>query len=263
MDTENPIFFNMSGIYQKQEFYQEAVRNNAYVVQGTAMKGTDCYCDDEAVRRLEEAIKKHSPKGIHYIDSGNYHYISYLWLKKIEMPLELILFDHHPDMQHSLFGDILSCGGWVESALKTCGFLKRILCIGVNEQLLSEEMINRSTVTFLSKQQLEQEDVCGVIQQWLSMKEDHAVKELPVYISIDKDVLSEEVVKTNWDQGTMQMETLLTALQCIFGKRRVIGMDICGEPFNDENVSEEELKKSSMVNSQFMYFINNLEKNQR
>lgn len=260
MDIGNPIFFNMSGIYQKQEFYQEAVRNNAYVVQGTAMKGTDCYCDDEAVRRLEEAIKKHSPKGIHYIDSGNYHYISYLWLKKIEMPFELILFDHHPDMQHSLFGDILSCGGWVENALKSCSGLKRVLCIGVNEQLLKEEIISSGNVTFLSKQQLEQENLCSVIEQWLSMK-DHVVKELPVYISIDKDVLSEEVVKTNWDQGTMQMETLLTALQCIFGKRKVIGVDICGEPLNDEKVSEEELKKSSMVNSQFMHFINNLEKN--
>lgn len=259
MDFKKITFFNMSGIYQKQEFYRQAVKEYAHVIQGQHIKGTDCYCDDEAAKLLAQNIENEDECGIHYLDSGNYHYISYLWLKKIAVDFELILFDNHPDMQPSLFGDILSCGSWVKDALSACSSLKHVWCIGVNDELLTDDMLQNERVTFISRQQLEK----GSFSELINEITKEPKGQLPVYISVDKDVLSESEVATNWDQGTLSTEQLFTILQRLFDKRRVLGMDICGEPANEDLVSEEVLRKTSELNSQFMYFINNLEKNER
>jgi hypothetical protein len=50
---------------------------------------------------------------------------------------------------------------------------------------------------------------------------------LPVYLSIDKDVLSAEVVRTNWDQGRLLDQHLLEAIALFRG--RIIGSDVNGE----------------------------------
>lgn len=255
--VKNVFFFNMSGIYQREEIYKKAAAKHAHIIQGQHIKGTDCYCDDEAVKLLEENIGNESENGIHYLDSGNYHYISYLWLKKIERPFELVLFDNHPDMQPSLFGDILSCGGWVKDALEKCDCLKHVLCIGVNEELLSEEMKQNENVTFISRQRIEKKN----LNELISMIAKEHYKRFPTYISVDKDVLNENEIKTNWDQGTLTKEQLFAVLRYIFSECEVLGMDICGEPSEEDG--REVINKSSELNSQFMYFINNLEKNER
>lgn len=258
MDKQ-PLFLNLSGIYQRQEFYRKAVMGGADVIQGMAFAGTDCYCDEQAVKLLEENMQKYRLEGIHYLDSGNYHYISYLWLKRIDVPFELIYFDNHPDMQHSLFGDILSCGGWVKTALTDCTNLIRVLCIGVDETLLTEEMQEDDRVTFVPKQQIGDGEsgktLCGRIDAWFRAGQG---ARLPVYISVDKDVLAEQEVKTNWEQGSMTKETLFAALSVIAEERKILGMDICGEPSGNETLLEKDLELSSQINQQFMHFINNL-----
>lgn len=50
-----------------------------------------------------------------------------------------------------------------------------------------------------------------------------------VYISIDKDVLSEDDAVTNWDQGNMRLEQLLELIEHIAMDRNICGIDICGE----------------------------------
>jgi hypothetical protein len=50
-----------------------------------------------------------------------------------------------------------------------------------------------------------------------------------VWISIDKDVLPEDEVVTNWDQGHMPLDALLAFLDAIRSRKRIIGADICGE----------------------------------
>jgi len=49
----------------------------------------------------------------------------------------------------------------------------------------------------------------------------------PVYLSIDKDVLSPRVVQTNWDQGVLTEETLIEAVR--FLKPRLLAADVTGE----------------------------------
>lgn len=81
----------------------------------TSLEGTSCYLDPEAAKTIASAIEDQPLKAIHWIDSGDYHYLTALWLNKLERPAELLLLDHHPDDQAPAFGeDLLSCGGWVE-----------------------------------------------------------------------------------------------------------------------------------------------------
>jgi hypothetical protein len=49
----------------------------------------------------------------------------------------------------------------------------------------------------------------------------------PLYLSIDKDVLSESVARTNWDQGRMLLDDLLSIIDA--AAPRIIGSDITGE----------------------------------
>lgn len=87
---------NFTGIYESETFYRhESVR----WLDCRRIKGTNCYCDEEAERELAELIAPYPPSGIHFIDSGNYHYMTKLWTDKLTAPFDLILIDHHPDMQ--------------------------------------------------------------------------------------------------------------------------------------------------------------------
>lgn len=49
----------------------------------------------------------------------------------------------------------------------------------------------------------------------------------PLYLSIDKDVLSAADVQTNWDQGVMRLGELLAAVKMLRG--RLVGTDVVGE----------------------------------
>ena len=83
--------------------------------------------------------------------------------------------------------------------------------------------------------------------------------DLPLYISIDKDVLRKEDARTNWDQGGLALEQLLKWLELAFEKRKVIGADICGEnpPDTARPVSGEDLQINSRTNRELLSFLKN------
>jgi hypothetical protein len=45
---------------------------------------------------------------------------------------------------------------------------------------------------------------------------------------VDKDILDKSEVATNWDQGNMLLDVLITILENISENRTVLGADICG-----------------------------------
>ena len=104
-DSRILVIMNFSGVYEAEGFY----KNHGYVwVDCKDIKGTNCYCDEEGENAIREAIRELGPEGIHFLDSGNYHYVSKIWLEKIAEEFELLVLDHHTDMQPPMFGDILS-----------------------------------------------------------------------------------------------------------------------------------------------------------
>ena len=98
MSEQIPLIMDFTGVYRDEPFFMQ---HDFRWLDCRDLRGTSCYCDEEAVKQLRERMAAYSPCGIHLIDSGNYHYVSKLWTDRLERPFSLVLFDHHPDMQPS------------------------------------------------------------------------------------------------------------------------------------------------------------------
>ena len=74
--------------------------------------------------------------------------------------------------------------------------------------------------------------------------------DLPIYISVDKDVISENEFISDWDQGIMPVSTLIKELKCLRDNFRIMGVDICGEPdiCDDINISLSNNINKELVN---------------
>ena len=51
-------------------------------------------------KRSERGLNRMELPGIHFLDSGNYHYVTGIMTEQIKQGFSLILFDHHTDMQN-------------------------------------------------------------------------------------------------------------------------------------------------------------------
>ncbi len=173
----------------------------------SALEGTNCYCSEDSARAIRERIAGLPLHAVHAIGTGDYHYISLFWLERIGEPFQLVLFDHHPDDQPGAFdGGLLSCGSWVREARRL--------------PMLRADRWIRDAEDFPALAEL---------------------PDLPVYLSIDLDVLSEEYARTDWDQGRMTLEELKEALRAVIGARRIIGVDLCGGNTPEKGASPDDL----------------------
>ena len=211
------IVMNFTGAYMMEDF---AGNPHFIHLDCTHIIGTDCFCSLEGEKRIKNLIAPFGPEGIHFIDSGDYHYITKFWTDKIKYPFSLVLFDHHTDMQVSQIKDMLSCGNWVLDMMENNSFLQHVILFGVPEN--KEEDIRKAYPDKVRVYDVEEMQRMQSSVHLFSMKE-------PVYISIDKDVLNTEAAETNWDQGTLSMKSLQKALYLFLNKEKVIGIDICGE----------------------------------
>lgn len=204
--------------------------------------GTNMYCAKEAEQEIRRRLINLGPEGIHFLDNGNYHYVTKLFVEKIHHPFSLVLFDHHSDMQQPMIHDLLSCGSWAGELLRGNPWLQQLILVGPGVQ--SGKDIPRDLwekVVFISMQEIEEDDMEEEIKK--------IRLDLPAYISIDKDVLDRYSARTNWNQGTMSFETLERLLTDVFVSQHVIGVDICGEcdlsePFG-ELVEDERINNST------------------
>ncbi|MCR4798064.1 MAG: arginase family protein [Lachnospiraceae bacterium] len=211
------VYMNMSGVYD----------GNEGVLDCRDITGTNCYCDDAAAEEIRKRIQTLPYEGVHFLDSGNYHYLSYFWMEKIDVDFALVLLDHHTDMQPPGFGDILSCGGWIFNARRNLKHLKRVYLVDVAEHLVKELGELPEDVVYVDRQQALDTDF----------------GDLPVYLSIDKDVLSADEVKTDWDQGDMTLPEMLKILDVVVSGD-LLGVDICGEIKDNEGIEVTESQRN-------------------
>ena len=113
-----------------------------------------------------------------------------------------------------------------------------MILIGIDEKQVS--LIKRQDkVLYLTDDDLENREV------W--KKVDDLLRQYPLYISIDKDVLSQNVIQTDWDQGSMQLMEFKILLAYLFKNSQTIGIDICGECANEvgqlNEIKEDDLMK--------------------
>ncbi len=195
-----PLVCSFTGVYEGQR-----ITEGSDVVDFSDMRGCSMYVDEEAEGVILDRLRDRSFRGLHFIDNGNYHYMTRLFLSFAREGFDLVIFDNHSDDMPPALGGLKSCGSWVYDIKRENGYLGDIRHIrkkGDEEGLFSGER--------------------------------------PVYISVDKDVLSTEVLTTNWDQGDMTKEEFFDIFTRIIKTRHVLGIDICGEDEPGKNVAANE-----------------------
>ena len=209
------------------------------------LEGTRCYCDpaaeEEIVRRLAPfryGAEKWREFPIHFIDTGEYHYVSKFFVDAIDVPFTLLVFDNHTDMQEPAFGEgLLSCGSWLAEVMRSSKALQNILLAGPDGRItLYKRVSDGKGFAQSSCDELSVEGIKNICDKT-------SIDNL--YISIDKDVMSPKDYYTNWSQGGLGLEELeamvFAAMRSSFGgdgaagtvangpaADGLLGIDICG-----------------------------------
>lgn len=181
--------------------------------------------------------------GAVFTGSGDYHHLSWLLLRRLpaHRPVQLIVCDNHPDNMRYPFG--IHCGSWVYWASRLPQ-VAAVHVIGISSGDIGLRHAWENHWRPLGSGRLTYWSI-GQPARWTRLTgrpgaaRDFAsagalldallpqIGPLPVYLSIDKDVLSPAVVNTNWDQGTFLEQDLLRLIaRC---KGRLAGADITGD----------------------------------
>ena len=74
------ILLNFTGVYNLEAFAsnKKIIHVDCQDMKGVDcqdMKGVDCYCDEEGREELHRRLAPFPAKAIHFIDSGDFHYL--------------------------------------------------------------------------------------------------------------------------------------------------------------------------------------------
>ncbi len=93
--------------------------------------------------KLEE-YKKLIPfdyKGIKFLGKSDFHYLTYLFIRNIKLPFELVVIDHHLDFMETFEGYI-SCGSWIRDAVRL-PFIEKVVVVTDNENISFKDNLFR------------------------------------------------------------------------------------------------------------------------
>lgn len=214
---------NFDNVYLSQRFYETA---STTWVDLTDLRNINRCCELASLKKIDGRLQQARHR-VTFIGSGNYHYVTLLFLRRVKVPFTLILIDNHTDLDPLLSDSLVSCGSWVTLALRTLPLLKRVILVGTADHYAAEIPLGvRDRVAVFSQTQLRR-------RPWLKHAIARATPTQAVYISIDKDVLHDTEVFTNWDQGNLTLTELLAILYSLRRAKKVWGMDVCGEYESD------------------------------
>lgn len=180
-----------------------------------------------------------------FLGSGDYHHVSLLLIERLRAlgtPIQVVVFDNHPDNMRYPFG--IHCGSWVWHVSRL-PFVARVHVVGITSTDVElgrlwenhlGPLYSGKVVYYALHRNLQLMQRLG-IRHSRSFESMRALLEAllatltltsdPIYLSIDKDVLSRDVVQTNWDQGVMRLDELFNTIQAFLP--RVVASDIVGE----------------------------------
>lgn len=210
------------------------------ILDFTTLSGTTGFCDDAAADEIRRRIADFPARGLHFLDNGNFHYLTRFWCEKISEDFALVVYDHHVDLRKPVFPGLMSCGSWIRDVLLRNRHCRAVLIIG--PERAQTDIIGRELQSLAAGQPPRSstpvrfycftED--DILDGRAARELPHILDELrlPVYISIDKDVLTRKVLRTNWDQGIMTEAELHRELGRFTTDPQIhiLGADICGEP---------------------------------
>ena len=129
--TTNHLILDFSHVYCDENIPKNT---GIHWLDCSEIEECDLYCSRQAEEKIGEKIKPYGIHGIHFLDSGNYHYVTEIMTSQIQKEFQLVVFDHHTDMQKPMIEHMTSCGDWAEKVLETNPWLQQLVLIGPQEK---------------------------------------------------------------------------------------------------------------------------------
>jgi hypothetical protein len=203
---------------------------------------------------LDRALSStgNSEPALTFIGSGDFHHVSLALLHRINQPFNLLILDNHPDWMRGI--PFLHCGTWVRHAARLPN-LHTIFHVGGDVdfdngfRLLApwQELRNgkirvtpaircfeRGAWADCPVATVRHQPDCEAgpdrIHQLVGPLRNE-LKRWPLYISLDKDVMTAQDAVVNWDLGHLTINEVQTVLAAFIAAadRRLAGMDVVGD----------------------------------
>lgn len=218
------------------------------------------WMDPTVIAQVGDQISGSKKNVVTFLGSGDFHHVSKLLIDRFEEPLCVIVFDHHPDW--CILPARLNCGAWVTHMLKQKDVLKAVL-VGNASDDLSDFEIQTGNLDSLKDDRVEiypyeqaptniffkkippnrsvrvEKGILASRLFWTELKGNDLagffralIARLPtrkVYVSIDKDCLKNDFAVTNWEEGKLSLDELLSMLSLIKQNAEIVGADITGD----------------------------------
>lgn len=205
-------------------------------------------CSWPTWRRFQRDLEELLPEsyGTVCMGSGDFHHLSQLLLQRLRPtePVDVVVLDNHPDNMRFPFG--IHCGSWVMHAARLpqvrhvhvlgitssdvgwrhawenhfrplLGGKLRYWIIGVDTAWSKHIGLGKAFSAF--------DNAPDLVDRFISAIPNNIPGQ--VYLSIDKDVFSPKVARTNWDQGVFGLADARRLIEGLAG--RIVASDITGE----------------------------------
>ena len=196
---------------------------------------------------------EHLEPWISLLGSGDFHHLTLAFLRRVRHPFNLLVLDKHPDWMGGV--PILHCGTWLHHAAKLSNVRRRIFHLGGETDfdnafrwLAPKRLLQTGKIVTLPAmcrfenglwrdlphQPLRPNFDTPVTHErleellWPYLDE---LDRVPLYISLDKDVMWMPESVANWDSGFLDLNEVQEILQFFMkaAGNDLIGMDIVGD----------------------------------
>jgi hypothetical protein len=210
-------------------------------------------CDFAAFDRFRGWLRDATPAGgpcLTFYGSGDFHHVTLALLDWIREPFNLLVLDKHPDWMRGI--PFLHCGTWLRHALRS-PYLRRVFHCGGETDFDNayrwlapwSEIVGGRVVILPARRRF-------TVGRWKDIKVHPLVadgippvevvrsvlgphcdelRRYPLYVSVDKDVLTAEDAAVNWDPGLLRLDQALDVLDAFLAaaEGRLVGGDVLGD----------------------------------
>jgi hypothetical protein len=215
-------------------------------------------CSHRRFCRFEQALialsgSETDPAGrLTFIGSGDFHHVSLALVRRLATPFNLLVLDNHPDWMRGV--PLLHCGTWLYHAARL-PHVGRVFHAGGDVDFDNyyrplapwPELRSRKIVTFPAVRSFSRGRWKDIPNRPLRPRPDarltreraeellepfrDELRRVPLYISLDKDVLVARDAAVNWDSGHLELSEVHTLLERFLEAAggNLIGMDVVGD----------------------------------
>ncbi len=193
-------------------------------------------------RLVENFYRDYAPRIAPFViyGSGDFHYLTALWLRRLVDPTVVISFDNHPDWD--IRPPRWGCGGWVNRALELphvqkvsvwgCGNFECWWPHQIFGNRRAERVGKLEVHPWADDRPAKDRERRGAIlrESWQLLFEGFIrdARDADVYVTIDIDCLRADEAVTNWESGRFTVVDLVWALKKLREHCRIVAGDICG-----------------------------------